>query len=330
MLTEPATPSRLRALRDAGVLTPEAFDRALSISTEPPPKGEQARFASRAALILGALLCLASVVFFVAHNWDAMSRWARFGVLELGLVGFGIAGFKAKAQLTRQISLSLGAALLGPLLAVYGQTYQTGADPYELFLSWALLAAPVAALARFAPLWAGVWVLLNVSLGLAIDQLMPFGWESYRSHGVLHAGLNAIGLVAYELVSRRKGWLGPHARWPARALGTLVVLPVLPVACWWLLGDRWWWHSTTWGAISAAIAGAACVTFALVYRFAHVDRFLMSLAAFGACGVVTSLAVRPFWHALREGSWQWLPLALLVVLEITLSIAWIRRAEVRS
>src|SRR5262245_45785932 len=120
MLTEPATPNRLRALRDAGVLSAEAFDRALSISTEPPRKAEQARVASRAALILGALLCLASVVFFVAHNWDAMSRWARFGVLELGLVGFGIAGFKSKAQLTRQISLTLCAALLGPLLAVYG------------------------------------------------------------------------------------------------------------------------------------------------------------------------------------------------------------------
>ncbi len=39
------------------------------------------------------------------------------------------------------------------LLAVYGQTYQTGADPYELFFGWAILIIGWVAISRFAPLW---------------------------------------------------------------------------------------------------------------------------------------------------------------------------------
>src|SRR5687767_414753 len=109
-LAAPATPQRLRALRDAGILSPDACDRALAIAAEPPPRDAQADFAARAALILGGLLSFAGVVFFVAHNWDGMTRWARFGVLELGLLAFAGAAWRARGQLTRQIALSLCAA----------------------------------------------------------------------------------------------------------------------------------------------------------------------------------------------------------------------------
>ena len=41
-----------------------------------------------------------------------------------------------------RISLFATAFLSGILLAVFGQVYQTGADPYGLFLAWALLILP--------------------------------------------------------------------------------------------------------------------------------------------------------------------------------------------
>ena len=63
-------------------------------AAEPPDAGTQARFAARGALILGGLLSLASVVFFVAHNWAGMSRWSKFGILELGLLGFAAAAWR--------------------------------------------------------------------------------------------------------------------------------------------------------------------------------------------------------------------------------------------
>lgn len=325
-LAVPATVQRLRALHDAKLLTDTAWERAIAIAAEPPPRDRQASFASRAALILGALLCMASVVFFVAHNWDGLSRWAKFGVLELGLIGFAGAAWSAKKQLTRQIAMTLCAAMIGPLLAVYGQTYQTGADPYELFLTWALLAAPIAALARFMPLWAGVWVLLNVALSLGCEQLRPLGDYPWRYGEVLTGTLNLAGLGIYEVAARRTTWLGARVSWPARALAVAALLPALPLACWYL-ADVHWFSDSTWGQLSVTAVAAAALVLAIGYRR---DRFMKATAAFGVCGMLTALAAQTMGDWLDRGHWAWLLLGVIVVLQVTLAATWIRRTEVRS
>ncbi|TMH00920.1 MAG: DUF2157 domain-containing protein, partial [Betaproteobacteria bacterium] len=51
---------------------------------------------------------------------------------------------------------------IGGLLAFFGQTYQTGADPWQLFALWALLALPLALAVRGDVLWAP-WVLVPMS-----------------------------------------------------------------------------------------------------------------------------------------------------------------------
>ena len=59
----------------------------------------------------------------------------------------------------------------GALLALFGQTYQTGADVYELFLTWALLGLPLAVAAQWS-VASAAWVLvLNVAL------LLFCGWH---------------------------------------------------------------------------------------------------------------------------------------------------------
>jgi uncharacterized membrane protein len=315
-----ATPQRLRALHDAKLLTDDAYERALELASAPRPAREHASLAARVALLLGAALCFAAVVFFIAHNWHGMTRWQRFGALEAGLVAFGVAAVRARAELTRQIALTLCAAMFGPLLAVYGQTYQTGADPYELFLTWALLAAPLAALARFMPLWLAVWGLLNVSVDLWCHQLSPFGTDPWHYAVVLQASVNVIGLVAYELATRRTRWLGARVSWPARVLAVAALLPALPTACWYVADS--FWHAGAWGIVATVIVSALCVALAVLYRS---DRFMKTTAAFGACGLVTAGAA----HALRswlehDTGWAWALLGLFVVLEVTLAAAWIR------
>ncbi|MBL8956796.1 MAG: DUF2157 domain-containing protein [Myxococcaceae bacterium] len=303
------------------MLSEAAFDRALGLATEPPPHDAQAAFAARAALVLGGLLSVASVVFFVAHNWEGLSRWARFGALELGLVAFAAAAWRAKGQLTRQVALSLCAALLGPLLAVYGQTYQTGADPYELFLTWALLAAPIAALSRFMPLWLGVWALVNVSAALFCEQLRPFDADPFAYGGVLLAALNTLGLGAYELVSRRTDWLGERTSWFHRALAAAIVLPALPVACWYLAGGSWW-HAHGWGPAAAAVVAGAGVTLAVAYRR---DSFVRSAVAFCAIGLATAFAGRWLHRHVHE-AFAWGLMGLFVVAELAAAMSLIRRA----
>lgn len=322
-LAVPATPQRLRALRDAGVLSEAAYARAVGIAAEPPDSTTQSSFAARGALILAGLLSLASVVFFVAHNWAGMSRWSKFGVLELGLLAFAAAAWRAKGQLTRQLSLTLCAAMLGPLLAVYGQTYQTGADPYELFLTWALLAAPIAALSRFVPLWMVVWGLLNLSLTLAFEQLRPFGYEAVSAAVVFTAALNVAGIAAYVLVTRRTRWLGEPLKWPVRALAVAAAIPPLPLACW-FVWQRHWDFQYPWRLAAVATVVALSVALPLVFRS---DRVIRSTAAFAACGLGTALAMRQL-DVWLDSRIEWAILGVLVVAQTSLAVWWIRGREV--
>ena len=60
----------------------------------------------------------------------------------------------------------LAVLFTGALLALFGQTYQTGADLHELFFTWAALALPFALAAVSGAVWALWWCVLNVGLGL--------------------------------------------------------------------------------------------------------------------------------------------------------------------
>ena len=62
----------------------------------------------------------------------------------------------------------MAAVAVGALLAVFGQTYQTGADPFELFLTWALLIVPWTLAARFEPLYLLHSVVLAMLMGVLV------------------------------------------------------------------------------------------------------------------------------------------------------------------
>ncbi len=64
------------------------------------------------------------------------------------------------------MALFAAAVLVGPLLGVYGQTYQTGADPWGLFAFWALLILPWVVVAHFTALWILTIALLDTALVL--------------------------------------------------------------------------------------------------------------------------------------------------------------------
>jgi uncharacterized membrane protein len=77
----------------------------------------------------------------------------------------------------------------GALLALFGQTYQTGADVYELFLTWALLGLPLVVAAQWG-VASAAWVLvLNISLML-FSGWHPAGGCSGRSSGAFTSSLH--------------------------------------------------------------------------------------------------------------------------------------------
>lgn len=119
----------------------------------------------RLFLFLGSALLLAGVICFFAFNWQDMGRFlklsmpfAAFAALCSLAVWRGLDSLGGKV-----LSLSAG-VMIGVFFAVYGQVYQTGADAWQLFATWALFLLPLAVLTRFSGMWLVFAAVLNAFL----------------------------------------------------------------------------------------------------------------------------------------------------------------------
>ena len=187
----------------------------------------------RSLAAVAALLLGAGLVFWVAANWPEQTRAFKFNALQAAVLLPALAAL-AWPRL-RTACLLLATLALGALLAFVGQTYQTGADPWQLFAAWAALALPWVLAARRALLWAA-WLLL-AALALAL-WAPPMEWAL---HGLAHPRLQ-LALAGWALLlalpwlltwlglapSRHAPWLaGGHA--PSLLLMRVAALAVLPV-----------------------------------------------------------------------------------------------------
>lgn len=160
---------------------------------------------------LGGLALVFAMMFFIAYNWEAMGRFAKFALVEASIVLCIGAYWKLDVnKIAAKISLTMATILLGVLLALYGQTYQTGADPWQLFANWALLMLPWAFIAQFASIWL-IWVaLLNLSIVLYFQTSgfmfgLLFG-DVENVFWILFV-FNSFVWGVWELLTSRFSWL---------------------------------------------------------------------------------------------------------------------------
>ncbi|RTL44444.1 MAG: DUF2157 domain-containing protein [Burkholderiales bacterium] len=130
----------------------------------------------QALLGLAGFLAGLGLTFAVAANWGAMSRLLQFAVLQaavaLGAIGV-IAWPRGRLPLGLWCLLSTGG-----LLAYFGQTYQTGADAWQLFALWSALVLPLALGVRSDALWSA-WVLVTMTaVALWMSTLTAHRWDA--------------------------------------------------------------------------------------------------------------------------------------------------------
>jgi uncharacterized membrane protein len=180
-------------------------------------------------LLLGSILLLDGIVFFFAYNWNDMTRFQKFGILELGVLMMAmVALWRGLEKHTGKVALLAMAILLGALLAVYGQTYQTGADAFGLFLAWAALITPWVIIGTFAPLWFLLTLLLNLSLIFYWEQIIyPTDFQQYLILLLLLFLLNGMAMIVWELAYRQGiAWLR-NGRWLGQILFLLTLTTVI-------------------------------------------------------------------------------------------------------
>ncbi|PMG41979.1 DUF2157 domain-containing protein [Shewanella sp. 10N.286.52.B9] len=249
---------QLIELIEQGAIEKDKINDALIISQVQPRSNDWLNFFIQSLAWLGGLAITFSVLFFVAFNWDEMGKFAKFALVEL-LVILAVAAYYKLNALTHQASISsdnsiikssvtskfskvsesvtkvplfMAAIFFGVLLALFGQTYQTGADPWQLFFNWAVLILPWVIIGRLSALWM-LWIgLINLSI-----------------------------LLYYMNFS---GTLGFFINQELNSLWVIFFFNTLVLACWELLSQRYTWLSARWAPRLLAIASGTCISWLMV------------------------------------------------------------------
>lgn len=164
-------------------IKPAAAATALQIADERASADSWPPFIRQLLWVLGSLALVVALIFFMAYNWQSMGPMFKFalvqGSLLLVLVFYGLWTFVlARRYRLSQHTITLGhtvarvliALLIGGLLALFGQIYQTGADPWQLFALWSLFISVMVIISGQAVMWV-IWsVLINVALMLYVDS----------------------------------------------------------------------------------------------------------------------------------------------------------------
>lgn len=207
---------------EAGRIAEGKVRSALETAGALPSAADWRRFLDRLLLFVGAVMLSASVVFFFAYNWHDLGRLAKFALVQVPLVAALFALWRLGLErVTGQASLLVASILVGALLALVGQVYQTGADTFELFSAWAIAILPWTLLGGFAVLWVLWLALLNLAIALyfqAFHGVFGIAFGPERQLWVLFA-VDTVALAAWEYVAAKGvGWHG--GRWAPRLLAT--------------------------------------------------------------------------------------------------------------
>ena len=292
---------------EQGALAPDKVGPALALAGVLPDREAWRRFIPALLLGLGALLLSAGVIFFFAYNWEAMGQFAKFALAEGLLVAAVIVAIVAGLErMLGKSALFLASTLTGALLALIGQTYQTGADPYQLFAGWAVLILPWVAVSRMPALWLLVVLLLNVAVAtylLVVPGFFGFIFTPARLTWLLF-GLNTAILVAWEIaVAMGIPWL--QARWSARIVATVSGIAAASLGLWSVVDTR----DIGGFAFVAYVAWLAGAYF--YYRTRLRDLFVLAGGALGVIVVVTGALSRAMLDNFEAGGFLFIGVAVI-------------------
>jgi uncharacterized membrane protein len=296
-------------------------DEALAVTKSCPAKKEWFSFISQFLMWGGAVTIAIGTIFFFAFNWDVMGRFAKFGLLEAIMLAAAFIYSRLDCQRPSSTVLLMVMALLtGALLALTGQTYQTGADPWQLFAVWAALITPWAAVGRSSTLWL-LWIgLVNLTLMLYLNTFRGVFGFLFREEDWLwlFLAVNSVFIVFFEVLA----CIGSQHRALNKNTKTLffsialdnrlaaqVSALIAGVTVTWLaivaIFDS---HDEVWG-LPVYVVWVAAVFY--VYRYRVLDLVLLSGCVLSGIMVVTFLLGRAFENVLDDGAFLLISMAII-------------------
>ncbi|MEM7465636.1 MAG: DUF2157 domain-containing protein [Pseudomonadota bacterium] len=298
---------------------------AIKLAGVHPSPSQWLAFIDKLLMALGILAISFSVLFFIAYNWAEIGRFAKFGLVEIAMViAVAISVRSGPGSDARKFALLGACVLLGVLLALFGQTYQTGADPWQLFFNWALLMTPWAIVGRFSSIWL-LWLgLLNLSMLLHFKTfggifgllLLPlWGGEA----GLLWCLFifNSVALVIWEACARQMDSL--TARWAPRTIAVAAGVPITALAFFVVVGSGFVsiWSVPIW------LFWAFITRY--YYQSQNRDLFILAGLALSLSVVIIGAVAEVILDSF--GDVAFLVLALLVIGAGSLAAMWLRSVQ---
>lgn len=316
--TPPSSRGHLIDLIEQGALPTGNIPAALTLTQVHPDNIHWRVFISNLLLWLGSLALAFAVMFFIAYNWDNLGRFAKFALVQ-AFIAIAIAAFwKLHPSTIAKSALLVASIGLGVLLALYGQTYQTGADPWQLFFNWALLMLPWALIARFAAIWI-LWLAL-INLVCVLYPLKGlFGGIFFSGNDVLWTlfFINTMALIVWEILVPKMRWL--DEQWAKRliAVGSGASITQLAVMNIFEAG------SVPVASISWLIS---CAALFFYYRKIKLDLFMLAGGCLSAI-IVTVSFVADWLMNLSEPVGGFFLLTLLTIGMSGTAAAWLRKVH---
>lgn len=265
--------------------------------------------------ILAAGLGGLGLICYIAANWDTLGRFGRFALLQAAFLAFCAgAGMRPAAR----VPLSLAAFIAcGGLFAYFGQTYQTGADPWQLFALWAGLMLPFVFAIRHDALWLAWSAVTLTAFALLASTLQGGFWRDGPSlFASLGSWVPALAL-AWLLSPAFARWTGAGS-WPTRLCMVYAVTGLAFSSLISLFGEG----APLFYLVGLAALGAMGWAFSRRERF---DVFVLSALGLAVNVLVASLLVRLMVVGQSESVFALLVIALVS----TGMLAWTVKAIMR-
>lgn len=289
-----------------GAIPDHHKDQAIVEAGVHPARNDWFNFLNTLFLILGSLSLSFSLLFFIAYNWQEFGRFAKFAMVEAAVIsGTLVFITRSPKDLIAKVGLMGAAISLGVLMALFGQTYQTGADPWELFFNWALLLTPWVIIGRF-PVLCILWIaLLNLSLILYHQTFGSIIWTMSSEVELLWAlfAFNLVAWIVWEYARSLFSWL--DAIWSIRMIATFSGF------------------CSTWLAIETIVGNDApagflvwliwCLGLLYLYQCVKRDLFILAGACLSAIVVATTFLIEEVMHFDSAGSFLFVSIAVIAM-----------------
>ena len=242
--------------------------------------------------VLAAALGGLGLIFWIAANWETLSRFGRFAVLQAAVAAPAIAALARPAWRAPLALLALLAT--GALFAFFGQTYQTGADPWQLFALWAALTLPLCLGVRSDVAWAPWALVAMTAVSLWMHAHGGHRWrvepDDLSVHLIGWAAALAV-VVALGAIARPFTGAGP---WALRTAATLAVAIITATA----LGGLFAFKTGARYGFGLVVLGATAAAFAATRAF---DVFALSAVALGLNVLVVAGLARLLFERTSSG-----------------------------